>query len=75
MLGGWTGTVLRVDLTSGKISKEPLNEQWAREFVGGRGVAARYLYEECDPQVDPLATGADRGVTMLGKTGQPSFYR
>jgi aldehyde:ferredoxin oxidoreductase len=55
MLGGWTGTVLRVDLTSGKISKEPLNEQWAREFVGGRGVAARYLFEECDPQVDPLS--------------------
>jgi aldehyde:ferredoxin oxidoreductase len=57
MLGGWTGTVLRVDLTSGKIGKEPLNEQWAREFVGGRGVAARYLYEEGDPQVDPLSPG------------------
>ena len=55
MLGGWTGTVLRVDLTAGRIVKEPLNEQWAREYVGGRGVAARYLYEECDPQVDPLS--------------------
>ena len=55
MLGGWTGTVLRVDLTSGTISREPLNEQWARDFVGGRGVAARYLFEECDPTVDPLS--------------------
>ena len=55
MLGGWTGTILRVDLTAGRIVKEPLNEQWAREYVGGRGVAARYLYEQCDPQVDPLS--------------------
>jgi aldehyde:ferredoxin oxidoreductase len=57
MLGGWTGTILRVDLTSGRITKEPLNEAWARDYVGGRGVAARYLYEECDPEVDPLAPG------------------
>jgi aldehyde:ferredoxin oxidoreductase len=53
--GGWTGTVLRVDLTTGRISKEPLREDWARDFVGGRGVAARYLDEECDPQVDALS--------------------
>ena len=54
-LCGWTGTVLRVDLSSGEITKEPLNEEWARSYVGGRGVAARYLSEEVDPQVDPLS--------------------
>jgi len=54
-LGGWTGTVLRVDLTTGNIRTEPLPEEWARDYVGGRGVAARYLHEEVDPQVDPLS--------------------
>ena len=29
--GGWTGTILRVNLTSGKISREPLNLEWAKE--------------------------------------------
>jgi aldehyde:ferredoxin oxidoreductase len=34
---------------------EPTNEAWARAFIGGRGLAARYLYEEVDPRVDPLS--------------------
>jgi aldehyde:ferredoxin oxidoreductase len=54
-LGGWTGRLLRVDLTRQAIAVEDLNEHWARQFVGGRGVAARYLHDEVDPQVDPLA--------------------
>src|SRR5262245_64714629 len=53
--GGWTGQLLRVDLTAGRWSVEELNEDWAREYIGGRGLAARYLYEELDPTVDPLA--------------------
>ncbi len=54
-LGGWVGTVLRVDLTLGAVTKEPLNEDWARQYVGGRGVAARYFYDEVDPSVDPFS--------------------
>ncbi len=54
-LGGWTGKLLRVDLTRQTVAVEGLNEQWAKEYVGGRGVAARYLYDEVDPQVEPLA--------------------
>jgi aldehyde:ferredoxin oxidoreductase len=54
-LGGWTGKLLRVDLTRQSIAVEDLNQDWARHYVGGRGVAARYLYEEVDPRVDPLA--------------------
>ena len=53
--GGWTGTVLRVNLTSGDITKEPLNLDWAKEYIGGRGLADRYLYAELDPTVDPLS--------------------
>lgn len=52
---GWTGTVLRVNLTTRQIGKEPLREEWARDFIGGRGLGARYLFAEVDPQVDPLS--------------------
>ena len=53
--GGWTGSVLRVNLSSGRIAKEPLREDWARDYIGGRGVAARYLDEEVDATVDALS--------------------
>lgn len=55
MSGGWIGTVLRVNLTTGQISKEPLNMEWAEQFIGGRGLGAKYLYEEMDPTVDALS--------------------
>lgn len=52
---GWTGTVLRVDLSTGRVTKEPLHERWARDYVGGRGLGARYLYDEMDPRADALS--------------------
>ncbi len=51
---GWAGTFLRIDLTRGTITKEPLNREWARDYIGGRGLGAKYLYEEMDPTVNPL---------------------
>ena len=55
MAYGWTGQLLRIDLTKGAVTKEPLNMTWAREYIGGRGVGTRYLYEEMDPTVDALS--------------------
>jgi len=54
-MSGWKGQILRVNLTEGTSTVEPINEQWAKEYVGGRGLAARYLYEEMDPKADPLS--------------------
>lgn len=54
-MGGWTGKLLRVDLAAGRATVEPLNMTWARDFIGGRGLGARYLYAEMDPRVEPLA--------------------
>ncbi len=51
----WTGKILRVDLSSGKVSKEDLNREWAEEFIGARGLGSKYLFEEIDPQVDALS--------------------
>lgn len=53
-MNGYMGKLLVVDLTSGKIEDEPLNENYARRFIGGSGLAARYLYDSLDPDLDPL---------------------
>lgn len=54
-MGGWTGKLLRVNLTSGQSTIEDIPRQWLEEYIGGRGLADRYLYEEMDPRVDPLS--------------------
>ena len=53
-MNGWAGTVLRVDLSTQKIDKEPLNMKWAHEFIGGRGLNSRTLYSEVGPETDPM---------------------
>jgi aldehyde:ferredoxin oxidoreductase len=53
--GGFQGKILRVNLTSGKIIVEDLNEDWAKKYVGGRGYGTKIMYEEVDPKVDPLS--------------------
>jgi aldehyde:ferredoxin oxidoreductase len=51
---GFMGKILRVDLTDGEISEEPLNEKDARMYLGGNGLASRYLFDEQERGVDPL---------------------
>ncbi len=55
MMYGWTGTVLRVNLPTKQVTKEPLREDWARDYVGGRGLGARYLFAEVDPKIEPFS--------------------
>jgi aldehyde:ferredoxin oxidoreductase len=54
---GWQRKLLRVDLTAGTCRSEPLNMEWAKAFLGQRGLATKYLVEEVDPKVDPLSPG------------------
>jgi putrescine aminotransferase len=49
----YAGRMLHVDLSAGKVTEEPLNEQWAREYIGGWGLGAKYYTESVDPTVDP----------------------
>jgi aldehyde:ferredoxin oxidoreductase len=46
--------LLRVDLTAGTVESEAVPASWLRAYVGGKGLGARYLYEELAPGVDPL---------------------
>lgn len=52
---GWNGRILRVNLTTGETSVEEVDPRIARDFIGGRGWAICYLYDEMDPRVDPLS--------------------
>ena len=51
----WTKNVLRVNLTTGACSTEPLRMDWAQHYLGQRGLATKYFTSEVDPKVDPLA--------------------
>ena len=48
------GSILRVDLSTGKIEKQPTSA-YAEKWLGGRGLNARILYKELEPGIDALA--------------------
>jgi aldehyde:ferredoxin oxidoreductase len=50
---GYIGKILRVDLASCQIKIEPLKEDFARKYIGGTGLATRYLYEAIDASTKP----------------------
>ncbi len=51
---GYLGKILRVDLTTGRLWDEPLNGDYAQQFVGGSGLGARYLADLAGADTDPL---------------------
>lgn len=62
-MNGYTGRVLVVDLTIGDVHDEPLNETYVRQFIGGAGLACRYLYDLVDAGTDPL--GHDNALVFM----------
>ena len=53
------------------IATEDIRGDWLRDYLGGRGLAARYLLDELDPQVDPLSP-ANKLIFSTGPlTGTP----
>jgi aldehyde:ferredoxin oxidoreductase len=51
---GYMGKILRVDLTSGNITEESLKENDCKMFLGGSGLATKYLFDEVPGGTDPL---------------------
>ncbi|MBN2205045.1 MAG: aldehyde ferredoxin oxidoreductase, partial [Thermoleophilia bacterium] len=51
----YTGQVLRLDLTALRATVEPLDEDWARLFVGGKGLLLRHLFDELPAGTEALA--------------------
>jgi len=53
-LGGYANRIAHVDLTAGTVENKPIPEEWARKYIGARGLGVRYLLEN-GPTVDPLS--------------------
>jgi aldehyde:ferredoxin oxidoreductase len=60
---GYQGNLLCVDLTTHDLHVEPVREDWARQFLGGSGLAARYLYDLTGPGTHPL--GPDNALIFM----------
>src|SRR5512133_2820298 len=52
---GWSETILDIDLSTLTYKTYPLDMEMAHQFVGGRGLGARLLWDEVGPGVDPLS--------------------
>ncbi len=52
---GWNGRFLRVNLSKQKAVVREYDAAMARNFLGGRGFAAKILWDELKPGVDPLS--------------------
>jgi len=62
-MNAYMNKLLSVDLSSGRVSDEPLNQRYAEQFIGGSGLAARYLYDRVDGTTDPL--GPDNPLLFM----------
>jgi aldehyde:ferredoxin oxidoreductase len=60
---GFMGKILRVNLSAGDLSTEAINQEWARKYLGGAGLATRYLYDEMPAGSDPL--GPDNPLIFM----------
>jgi aldehyde:ferredoxin oxidoreductase len=52
---GWNGKILRVDLNKGKAVADKYEAGMSKNFLGGRGFAAKILWDELRPGIDPLS--------------------
>lgn len=50
----YMGKLLRVNLTNGKVLEEKVRADWTEKYIGGPGLATRYLYQEVPKGADPL---------------------
>ena len=50
---GWTGKILRVNLTDKTVSVSPTDPY--KGYIGGMGLANKIMYDEVAPGTDPLA--------------------
>ncbi|HIE15172.1 TPA: aldehyde ferredoxin oxidoreductase, partial [Candidatus Bathyarchaeota archaeon] len=54
-LAGYTGKILRINLTEGRSTIFKVRKEDAVKFIGGSGLAAKIIWEELNPQINPLS--------------------
>jgi len=71
--GGYTQKLLRIDLTNATYKIEDIPDFYYRELLGGRGVAAKYYYDEINPTAKPFSS-ENKLIFMTGPlTGTPVY--
>jgi len=68
MIKGFTGSILRVNLSTNEMKREPIDEEQARLFIGGRGYGTKIIYDEVEPTVDPFSP-TNKVVITTGPVG------
>lgn len=71
---GYTGYLLRVDLTNKKSKKERIDVKLLEHYAGARGLNMKFMYDEVKPGIDPLGpenkiffgVGPCNGTSMSG---------
>ncbi len=53
---GWNGKLLQVDLSKGKAVPKKFDASFAKTFLGGRGFAAKILWDQLNPGIDALSS-------------------
>jgi len=72
MVGGYVGKFLRVNLSSGSIRNDKIPEATLRDYIGGRGLGVKILYDELKPGIDPLSP-ENKIIILTGPvTGTPA---
>lgn len=64
-MNGWTGQLLRVNLTTKEASSESFPKDFALHFMGGRGFAAKILWDEVPACTNPLSP-ANKFIAAVG---------
>jgi aldehyde:ferredoxin oxidoreductase len=67
----FTNTLLRINLETGSITKNLIPQPLIRKFMGGKGLAAHYLYQENPSNCDPLSPNSYIAFMNGPLTGAP----
>ena len=71
VMSAYQNKVLRINLAEEDATIEPLRMDFAEKYVGSKGLAIRYMYEDMKPGIDPLGPENNLYFTTGPMTATP----
>ena len=68
-MDGYAGTILTVNLSDGRVTKEPLREDLVEDYIGGEPLGTRLLWERFKPGTDALSPESPLIISTTPFTG------
>ncbi len=53
-MSGYWKKLLEIDLTEGEIKEKELSDDFLRKYIGGAGFTTKIIFDELEPDIDPL---------------------